>query len=78
MKILFRTALPATAVAVSIAMRQRGGFAGLVRVVATAPQVPTAVHQLTATARRLGIRLRRLDGDQAPSVYATAPTGGVQ
>jgi type VII secretion protein EccE len=67
------------AVGVSILMRPKGGevaFVGLVRVVAPTARLRTATKQLTRTGRRLGLRLRRLDGEHALAVYATAPTGG--
>jgi type VII secretion protein EccE len=68
------------AVAVSIVLRPQGGeiaFLGLVRVVAPSKAMRAAIKQLNRTSRRLGLRLRRLDGEQARAVYATAPTGGV-
>jgi type VII secretion protein EccE len=67
------------AVGVSILMRPKGGevaFVGLVRVVASTSRLRAATKQLTRTGRRLGVRLRRLDGEHALAVYATAPTGG--
>ena len=71
--------IPASAVSVAIAIRPHGShiaLVGLVRVVAPPPRLRAAVKQLDANAGRLGVRLRRLDGDQAQAVYATAPTGG--
>lgn len=73
------SSLSACAVAVSIALRPQGteiGFLGLVRVVAPSARLRGAVRQLTGTARGLGLRLRRLDGEHGRAVYATAPTGG--
>jgi type VII secretion protein EccE len=72
--------VPATAVGLSVALHQHGSevaFLGLVRVAAPPAQLPAAVTRLTATSRRIGLRLRRLDGEQARGVYATAPTGGI-
>jgi type VII secretion protein EccE len=71
--------LPAFGVSVSMAVHRRGdavALLGLVRVVAPAAALRGAVNQLQATTRRLGLRLRRLDGEQARGVSATAPTGG--
>jgi type VII secretion protein EccE len=73
-------AVPAAAVDVSVAVHQYGSefaFLGLVRVAAPPAQLPAAVTRLTAAGRRIGLRLRRLDGEQARGVYATAPTGGM-
>lgn len=53
----------------------RVGVQALVRVVAPPGAVDVGVQQLLAAAGRLGVRLVRLDGDQAGGVYATAPTG---
>jgi type VII secretion protein EccE len=72
-------AVPASAVGLSVTLHQHGSevaFLGLVRVAAPPAQLSAAVTRLTATSRRIGLRLRRLDGDQARGVYATAPTGG--
>jgi len=45
--------------------------------VGTAPgRLADAVAQVTARAERAGLRLRRLDGEQAPAGYFCAPTGG--
>lgn len=68
------------AVAVSLVLRPQTGqvaFQGVVRVVAPSKAMRAAIKQLNRTSRRLGLRLRRLDGEQARAVYATAPTGGV-
>jgi type VII secretion protein EccE len=47
----------------------------LVRVVAAPERIAGCVAQVLGNARRLGVRLNRLDGEQASGVYATAPTG---
>jgi hypothetical protein len=46
----------------------------LVRVVATPETIDDCQRQIAADARRLGVRLVRLDGEQAAAVYATTPT----
>ncbi|GIF73774.1 hypothetical protein Asi02nite_32920 [Asanoa siamensis] len=63
---------------VSVAVTfDRGSAAArtVVRVAAGHDTIDTAVRELLAGARGAGIRLVRLDGEQAPAVYATAPTG---
>jgi ESX secretion system protein EccE len=68
------------AVAVSMVLRPQQGavaFLGLVRVVAPTKGLRAAIKQVNRTGRKLGLRLRRLDGEHARAVYATAPTGGV-
>jgi len=70
---------PAAGCGLAVAIRpygERVALLGLVRVVAPAQRLRVALRQLESTARRLGVRLRRLDGEQARAVYATAPTGG--
>jgi type VII secretion protein EccE len=70
--------IPASAVSVVVALRPYGdrtAFLGLVRVVAPPDRSRAAIKQLNRTADRLGLGLRRLDGEQAQAVYATAPTG---
>jgi len=71
--------VPAFAVSVATVLRpygERAGLLGVVRVVTRPDGVRPAVKQLLSNASRLGLRLRRFDGEQAPGVYATAPTGG--
>jgi type VII secretion protein EccE len=46
------------------------------RVGAPADQISRACQGMVAAARSAGARLFRLDGEQAPAVYVTAPTGG--
>jgi type VII secretion protein EccE len=46
----------------------------VLRVVAAPELVGGCLRQLRAGARRLGVRLVRLDGEQAAAVYATTPT----
>ena len=48
----------------------------LVRVAAPAPLLAASGDALVHAAGRAGARLLRLDVEQAPAVYATAPTGG--
>jgi type VII secretion protein EccE len=49
---------------------------GLVRVAASADRIEVACTQVARAAQAHGALLRRLDGEHAPAVYATAPTGG--
>jgi type VII secretion protein EccE len=48
----------------------------LVRVAASEAALPDSCARLTQTAADAGAVLFRLDGEQAPAVYASAPTGG--
>ena len=50
------------------------GIRVLVRVVAPPAAMAPCLRQLHASARRLRVGLVRLDGEQAPAVYATMPT----
>jgi type VII secretion protein EccE len=71
--------VPGFAVAVATILRpygERAGLLGLVRVSAPNDGLRAAVRQLHRQAGRLGLRLRRLDGEHGPGVYATTPTGG--
>jgi type VII secretion protein EccE len=73
--------LAATTVAVMLEPGKEDGKDGielrcLVRVSAPANQLAAACAALSDAAERAGARLLRLDGEQAPAVYATAPTGG--
>jgi type VII secretion protein EccE len=68
----------ATAVGVALILRPHGdrvAMLGVVRLVTGRTGTRAAVRQLQSATRRLGVRLRRLDGEQARAVYATAPTG---
>jgi hypothetical protein len=70
-----------TAVVVGRAQRagatpERTAARVLVRLTATPAAIDTAAGQLLAVATALGVRLVRLDGEQAAGAYATAPTGG--
>jgi type VII secretion protein EccE len=61
------------------AAREAGaGFAirAVLRVGAVPARLADAARQLTARAGQAGMRLRRLDGEQAPAGYFCAPTGG--
>jgi type VII secretion protein EccE len=71
--------VPGFGVAVAMILRpygERAGLLGLVRVSAPSDRLRVAVRQLNRVAGRLGLRLRRLDGEHGPGVYATTPTGG--
>ncbi len=48
----------------------------LIRVAAPPAEINRACKSVTREAGRLRMRLLRLDGEQAPAVYASAPTGG--
>jgi type VII secretion protein EccE len=78
----FLQALTSTPVAVTtVAVLLEPGEEGielrcLVRVSAPANQLAAATAALSGAAQRAGAQLLRLDGEQAPAVYATAPTGG--
>jgi hypothetical protein len=48
----------------------------LIRVAAPPAEINKACKTVTREAGRLRMRLLRLDGEQAPAVYASAPTGG--
>jgi type VII secretion protein EccE len=71
--------VPAGLTSVAVTIRQHDGSAdvrGLVRVAARQDEIRRVCARLTATAQAAGVRLFRLDGEQGPAVYATAPTGG--
>jgi type VII secretion protein EccE len=68
----------AAAVDTSVSLRAADdGLAvrALVRVVAAPDRIAACVQQLLGNAKRLGVELTRLDGEQAVAAYATAPTG---
>jgi type VII secretion protein EccE len=48
----------------------------LTRVAAPADQLAAGCRTLTEAARQVGAEVLPLDGEQAPAVYASAPTGG--
>jgi type VII secretion protein EccE len=48
----------------------------LARVAAPAAQLPASCRTLNEVAQQAGAELLRLDGEQAPAIYASAPTGG--
>ncbi|GAA4252764.1 type VII secretion protein EccE [Dactylosporangium darangshiense] len=48
----------------------------LVRVATTSDRLADAQSAVVRSAEELGAQVQRLDGEQAPAVYATAPTGG--
>ncbi len=69
--------VPATSVSTAVTLRPPGAdgrvrIGCLIRVVAGEAALDEAVARTVATAG--GLRLHRLDGVQAPAVYATAPT----
>jgi type VII secretion protein EccE len=71
-----------TSVAVSVRPAGRAAadasteIRGLIRVAAAPEALAASCAGLTEVARGGGARLFRLDGEQAPAVYASAPTGG--
>jgi type VII secretion protein EccE len=72
----------AAEVSLAVVLRRRraaGGAAAaahtLIRVAAPAPAVEACSSQLRSMAAQMGVRLRRLNGEHAAGVYATAPTG---
>ena len=78
---LFRAlaGVPAALVSVAVTVLPPGaggryGVGCLVRVAAPPDSLARAVEEARTAAGRTGARLRRLDGDQAPVTYATAPT----
>ena len=71
--------VPAAQVVTSIELRRAGdafGVRAVVRLGAVPARLAEATAQLTARAEQTGLRLRRLDGEQAPAGYFCAPTGG--
>ena len=48
----------------------------LVRIATTSDRLSDTQAQVVRSAEDLGAHVQRLDGEQAPAVYATAPTGG--
>jgi type VII secretion protein EccE len=70
---------PAVLASVSLTLRPARGdldLRCLVRVASAADQLPASCRALRGIARAGRARLLRLDGEQAPAVYAAAPTGG--
>jgi hypothetical protein len=76
-------AVSATTAVIVDTMRERGrengptGARMLVRVAVRPELAGQVASHLRGTARRLGVRLVRLDGEQAAAVYATTPTATV-
>jgi len=73
--------VPAAQVVQSIELRRDGAegavaVRAVVRLGAAPPRLADAAAQLTVRAEQAGLRLRRLDGEQAPAGYFCAPTGG--
>lgn len=71
--------VPAAATTVSLTLvRDGAGYAlrCLVRVAAPPDTLAPLAQDLTRSVRSAGGELFRLDGEQAPAAYATAPTGG--
>ena len=73
--------VPAAQVVQSIELRRDGAEGAVavraaVRLGAAPSRLADAAAQLTARAQQAGLRLRRLDGEQAPAGYFCAPTGG--
>ncbi|MBO0868598.1 MAG: type VII secretion protein EccE [Micromonosporaceae bacterium] len=72
-------AAPASMTSVAMVLAAEGEEVDLqcvVRVGAPVDQIARACQGVVAAARSAGARLFRLDGEQAPAVYVTAPTGG--
>lgn len=73
------TGVPATMTSLAVILEPRSDGIDvrcLGRVAAPPALLQAALQQAKAVARRGGGHLLRLDGEQAPAVYATAPTGG--
>jgi type VII secretion protein EccE len=72
--------VPAAQVVTSMELRRAAraafGVRTVVRLGAVSARLAEATAQLTARAERAGLRLHRLDGEQAPAGYFCAPTGG--
>jgi hypothetical protein len=66
----------ATASFVRAAADGEAGVGGiLIRVAAEPESLSRACREVARLAARAGVRLRRLDGDQAPAAYACGPSG---
>ncbi len=71
--------LTAASATVSVTLAREGteyALRCLVRVAAPAAQLGPLTQDLTRAVRSAGGQLFRLDGEQAPATYASAPTGG--
>jgi ESX secretion system protein EccE len=73
------TRCPAALVSVAVTLHPPAAdgqlrVACLVRVAADPNALPQAASEVVSTARQAGARLRRLDGEHGPVVYATLPT----
>jgi type VII secretion protein EccE len=71
--------LPAALVSVAVLVSPADGdvgLRGLIRVGAPPGEIGRTGRSVEELARRAGGRVRRLDGEQGPAVYATCPTGG--
>ena len=72
-------ASPAALTSVAMILEPEDGGIGvrcLVRVAAEPATLSTVCRTVAEVAARAGARLFRLDGEQAPAVYASAPSGG--
>ena len=71
--------LPAALVSVAVLVSPADGdvgLRGLIRIGAPPGEIGRTGRSVEELARRAGGRVRRLDGEQGPAVYATCPTGG--
>ncbi|MEU6642103.1 type VII secretion protein EccE [Saccharomonospora sp. NPDC046836] len=71
--------LPSARVTVAVLLEPSGegtNLRCLVRIAAEPGKSAEVCAQAMALAERMGARLRRLDGEHAPAVYASAPSGG--
>jgi type VII secretion protein EccE len=72
--------LPAALVSVAVQLRPTDGevgLRGLIRVGAQPGEIGRTGRAVEDMARRAGGKVRRLDGEHGPAVYATCPTGGI-
>jgi type VII secretion protein EccE len=73
------SAAPAALTSVAMLLEPAGDGVDLrclTRIASPAAALPAACRSLHAAAERTGGHLFQLDGEQAPAVYASAPTGG--
>lgn len=75
---LSRQQLLSFTLSIGLSPRRDGtiSVAGLLRVAAHPTAIDEVTRRIAEVCRGAGARLRRLDGQHGPAVYATAPTGG--